>query len=193
MMLAAFILYLSPLSKADQVVMQNGDILNGVVLTMNTNSIVLQDANLGIVTLPRAKVSNIAFGAAAAQSKTASPSNLAIIGHPGTAQTDSTSSLASQLRGIRNQTNLVAEVQAQILGDSASPAAVDKFNELLDGLSTGKIDMNELRAEAQSAALQLQSFTNEMGPDASGEADGYLSILNNFLQETTPGNVSTNQ
>jgi hypothetical protein len=185
-------LCLGPLSKADQIVMQNGDILNGLVLTMSTNSVVLQDASLGIITLPRAKVSNIAFGAAAAQSTAASPANLVIIGHPGTVQTNSVSGLAAELRGIRSQTNLIEEVQAQILGASASPAAVDKFNELLDGLSTGKIDMNELRAEAQSATEQLQSFTNEMGPDSSEEAEGYLSILNSFLQESAPGNVSTN-
>ncbi|HXC36249.1 MAG TPA: hypothetical protein VNV43_10265, partial [Candidatus Acidoferrales bacterium] len=47
---------------ADQVTLQNGDVLNGKVLSMTTNALVLQDASLGTLTLPRAKVSNITFG-----------------------------------------------------------------------------------------------------------------------------------
>ena len=95
-------------------------------------------------------------------------------------------------RGIRDQSNLVQQVEAQVLGSSASPEAANKFNELLDGLSTGKIDMSELRAQAQSAASQLQEYKKEMGPDAGEEIDGYLAILNNFLQETGQSNTTTN-
>jgi hypothetical protein len=181
-------------SQADEVVMQNGDMLNGEVLSMSTNNLVLQDDNLGTVTLPRAKITTIVFGKVKPAAPWAPASlNNTIVMHPYNAsETNSVSALEAELRGIRDQTNLIQQVQAQILGSSASPEAVNKFNELLDGLSTGKIDMNELRAEAQSAAEQLESFTNEMGPDASGEAESYLSILNNFLQETATGNGSTN-
>jgi hypothetical protein len=174
--------------------MQNGDILNGEVLAMSTNSLVLEDDNLGTVTLTRTKISTIVFGKVKppAPWTPTSPNNI-VVTHPYNAtETNSVSDLQAELRGIRDQTNLIQQVQAQILGSSASPEAVNKFNELLDGLSTGKIDMNELRAEAQSAAEQLESFTNEMGPDTSGEAESYLSILNSFLLETAPGIASTN-
>jgi hypothetical protein len=77
------------------------------------------------------------------------------------------------------------------MGD-ASPAATAKFNELLDGLSTGKIDMNGLRAEAKKAVDQMQAFKKEMGSDAGDELDGYLSILEAFLRETAPANSTTN-
>src|SRR6516225_5615703 len=60
--LAAFFLLLAPASRADQIIMQNGDILNGKVLSMTTNTLLLQNDNLGTVTLPRAKVSNITLG-----------------------------------------------------------------------------------------------------------------------------------
>ena len=53
--------------RADQIVMQNGDTLYGKVLAMTTNTLVLQDENLGTVTLPRAKVSALVFGTAAAK------------------------------------------------------------------------------------------------------------------------------
>jgi hypothetical protein len=182
------------ISRADEVVMQNGDMLNGEVLAMSTNSLVLRDDNLGTITLPRAKITTIVFGKVkpAAPWTLAPANNIAAMPSYNAPETNSVSDLQAELRGIRNQTNLIQEVQGQILGSSASPEAVNKFNELLDGLSTGKIDMNELRAEAQSAAQQLESFTNEMGPDTSGEAQSYLAILNSFLRETAPGTGATN-
>ena len=182
------------MSRADEVVMQNGDMLNGEVLSMSTNSLVLQDDNLGTLTLPRAKITSVAFGKVNPPAPwVAAPANNIVVAHPyNQPETNAVSDLEAALRGIRGQTNLIQQVQAQVLGSSASPEAVNKFNELLDGLSTGKIDMNELRAQAQAAADQLESFTNEMGPDASGEAESYLAILNSFLRETSQGSGSTN-
>lgn len=182
------------MSRADEVVMLNGDMLNGEVLSMNTNNLVLQDDNLGTITLPRTKITSVVFGKVNPAARwAAAPANDIVVAHPyNTPGTNSVSDLQAELRGIRDQTNLIQQVQAQILGSSASPEAVNKFNELLDGLSTGKIDMNELRAEAQSAAQQLESFTNDMGPDAGEEAESYLAILNSFLRETSSGSGSTN-
>jgi hypothetical protein len=179
-------------SRADQVVMQNGDTLNGKVLSVTTNALVLQNDNLGDLTLPRSKVGNIIFGTGTAtgSSPMATTTN-SLVRQPVTSPTNSVSDLSAAFRGIRDQTNLIHQVQSKILG-SASPEATDKFNELLDGLSTGKIDLNDLRQQAQSAADQLHSLKKELGPGASDEVDSYLAILNNFLQETAPINVATN-
>jgi hypothetical protein len=192
--LAAIFLLVAPVSRADQIVMQNGDILNGKVLTMTTNTLVLQNENLGTVTLPRMKVSNITFGMVMMKvpAAVAPTANAIATPQPAGVATNSMSDLQAMLRGIRDQSNLVQQVEAQVLGSSASPEAVKKFNDLLDGLSTGKIDMNGLRAEAQSAASQLQEYKKEMGPEAGGEIDSYLTILNNFLQETGQANYATN-
>jgi hypothetical protein len=178
--------------RADQVVLQNGDTLSGKVLSVTTNALVLQNDNLGRLTLPRTKVTGIILGTgtAAGSLPAASPANIPIR-PPVASQTNSVSDLSISLRGIRDQTNLVQQVQSQILG-SASPDAINKYNELLDGLSTGKMGLNDLRQQAQSAADQLRSLKKDLGPDASGEADSYLAILDDFLQETTPVNVATN-
>ena len=178
-------------SRADQVVMQNGDILNGKVLTVSTNILVLQNDNLGTIALPRRKVANIVFGSIAAPLPALSVTNLSEMHQASVPQANTNSDLETGLRGIRNDTNLIQEVQAQILG-SSSPDAVNKFNELLDGLSTGKIDMNDLRAQAQSTADQLREYKKEMGPAETAEADAYLAILDSFLKETAPGNETTN-
>jgi hypothetical protein len=101
--------------------------------------VTLQNDNLGTVVLPHAKISAITFGTAVAKNATTS----ATIASPSFVP-DTNTDFASALRGLRDDTNLVQEVQSQILG-STSPEAVKKFNDLLDGLSTGQIDMNNLR------------------------------------------------
>ena len=171
--------------RADQVVMQNGDCYNGKVLSVTTNTLVFQNDILGTVNLPRARVTLIALGtnATANVARTvlpAIPSRASSV----TAQTNANSSLSATLRELGTQTNLAREVQAQFLS-TAGPEANDKFNQLLDGLISGAVTMDGLRAEAKSAADQLREFKQDLGDDA-GEVDVYLSILDNFLRETTP-------
>lgn len=184
---------------ADQITLRNGDVLNGKVLSLSTNALVLEDESLGTLTLPRVKVSNVTFGAVSAVLSPGAISSPGIVQAspvPGPnsmaaspSQANSTlSELQAMLREVRQNTNLIQQVEAQVLGTSASPEAVNKFNELLDGLSTGQIDLNGLRSEAQSAEKELQEYKNELGPDASEEMDAYLSILNNFLKETATTN-----
>ena len=175
-------LWTTSLLKADQVVMTNGDSYNGNVVSLTTNSVVLNNENLGKVTLARAKVATINFGpllAAAANTSTNRPAQPL-----SASSTNSVSDLSAMLRGIRQDTNLIRQVQSQVLG-SGSPEATAKFNEMLNGLSTGQMDMKNLRAEAQSTADELRAFKKDIGPDADTEVDGYLSILDNFLKETT--------
>jgi hypothetical protein len=170
-------------ASADQITLLNGDVLNGKVLAMTTNSLELQDDSLGRLTLSRAKVSNITFGAVVLL-----PATAPVLQNQASPQPNSFSDLQALSHEIREHSNLVQEVEAQVLGSSASPAAVNKFNDLIDELGSGQMDMNGLRSEAQSAADQLQEYKKEMGPDAGEEVNGYLSILNGFLRETSPTN-----
>lgn len=181
------------MASADQVTLTNGDVLNGKVLVVTTNVLTLQDGSLGTLTLPRARISNITFGTVATVAPPAATSltNTVQNSPKAAAQSLSTSALAAMAREVREHTNLVQEVEAQVFGSSASPEAVNKFNELLDELSSGQMDMNGLRAEAQSAANQLQEYKKEMGQDAGEEVDGYLAILNHFLSETSPTNSAS--
>ena len=63
---------------------------------------------------------------------------------------------------------------------------------MVDGLMNGKLTVNDLRAEAKSAADQLKGLKRDLGDDDSGALDGYLAILENFLRETRPGASATN-
>ena len=196
--LPAFLLvaWLSLPALADQIQMKNGDVLNGAVLSMYSNVLVLKNENLGTVNLQRAKIVAIHFGEAAGTNaaKNAAPVSAATniqARLPASPQPGAGADISVILRGIRADSNLVQQVQTQILGD-ASPEATAKFNELLDGLSTGKIDMNGLRAEARKAVDQMRAFKQEMGSDAGDELDGYVTILEAFLHETAPANSTTN-
>ena len=168
--------------RGDQVQMQNGDRYFGRVLSLNTNTLVLQSEVLGSVRLPRGKVAFITLG-------TATPTNAAgALGAPNNrpaAPTNAVLDLSASLRNLGANTNFVRQVQAQFLGD-AGPEANNKFNAMIGGLLSGRLTVNDIRVEAKSAADQLKELKRDLGEDAGGALDGYLAILENFLRETAP-------
>jgi hypothetical protein len=171
---------------ADQIVMRNGDTYHGTIVSMTTNVVVLKNENLGQMTLPHDRVAAIYPGATVA---VVTATNLPVPAPSAVSSAGAPADLTAMFRGIRTQTNLVQQVKAQMLGD-ASPEALNKFNELLDGLSAGKVDLNGLRAEAQHAADQLRSLRQELGPEAGEATAGYLAVLDAFLKESVPAGTS---
>jgi len=185
---AAVLLFALPLSlRADQIQMQNGDHYSGKVLSLDTNTLVLRSEVLGTVRLPREKVALVTFGAGAVTNaaRVASVTN----GRSGASVqlTNGTVDLSAALRQLGANTNFIRQVQAQFLAD-AGPEANDKFNEMVGGLLSGKLTMNDIRAEAKSAADQLKELKRDLGGDDGGALDGYLAILENFLRESAPPN-----
>lgn len=173
---------LSPLLLADQVQMQNGDQLFGRVVSMSGDTLTLHSEILGTVKLPRAKIASVSFGTnalppLASQVLTNRQALPAAIGTNGTTQ------LANTLKQLRTQSNLVSQVQAQFLA-GAGPEANAKFNELLNGLMNGQLNMGDLRSQAQNAAAQLRAAKKDLGGDAGWVLDSYLTILDNFINET---------
>jgi hypothetical protein len=174
-----------PTARADVVILQNGDRYHGKIVSVTTNSLAFQSEVLGTVNLPRDKVTRIILGSASA-------ANRAQGTQPAATQANPSTDLAAQLRQLGAQTNLLEQMQLQLLG-AAGPKASAKFNEMIDGLSSGTLNLADLRAEAKSAADQVRASQKDLGPDAAAELDGYLSILDSFLQETeTAGAAGTN-
>ncbi len=52
--------------------------------------------------------------------------------------------------------------------------------------------MDDIRAEAKSAADQLRALQRESGQDAGFAGNAYLAILDHFLEETAPPGAATN-
>ena len=171
---------------AEQIEMQNVDRYVGKVLSLNTDTVVLQNEVLGTVRLPRGKVAQITLGANAGTNpaRQASPAN-GPIGAAAVSRTNAAPDLPAGLRQIGAHTNLIRQVQAKFLGD-AGPEANQKFDELLSGLVSGKITVDDLRAQAKTAADQLRALKRDSGEDAGFATDTYLAILDHFLKETAP-------
>lgn len=168
----------------DQLQMQNGDRYTGKVLSVTPDSVVLQNDVLGKVTLPRNKVSLLTFdngtatnALAAAPVVAAAPAN-----SPNAATTNANLTVA--LRKLGANTNFIQQVRQQML--TGSPEAGAKYDELVSGLMTGQLNLADIRKEAKSSIDQINQLKRELGPDAADSLDGYLSILQNFVDETEP-------
>jgi hypothetical protein len=86
---------------------------------------------------------------------------------------------------------LIQQVQRQFLA-GAGPEANQKFNELLTGLVSGRITTDDLRGQAKAAADQMRAVRKELGDEAGGELDGYISILDNFVKEADSAEPNSN-
>lgn len=174
---------------ADEVQMRNGDRYVGKVLSLNGEVLVIQNDNVGTLRLPRAKVAMVSVG-----SGSVAPANplaaSARSNSPAISPRAATNSveLASTLRQSPGTSNLVEQVQAQYLA-GAGPEATAKFNELLGGYLSGRLTVNDIRAQARSAADQIRSVRKDLDEDTGGMVDGYLAILDRFLKETGSGNL----
>jgi uncharacterized protein len=186
-------LFLSAASlEADQVEMQNGDRYVGYVLSLNSNTVVLQSEVLGTQRLPRSKVAIITLGPSSVANSPAPPSSTNFLGHPLTATPGrATTNASPALAGMSISTNLIQQVQKQFLS-GAGPEATDKFNELLGGFMSGKISVEDIRAQAKSAADQLRALKREGGNEMGLMTDAYLAILDHFLKDTAPSGSTTN-
>lgn len=174
---------------ADQVEMKNGDRYVGSVLSMNAEVLVLKNDVLGTVKLPRGKVSQITMGPTTnSEANTQrSPTN-----EPLRAPQAVDTNAAFSLPQLKTNAASIQQVRDQFLND-ATPEAKAKFNELAGGLLTGKLSVADIRAEAKSAAEQLRALKADLGEDAGFAVDGYLAILDRFLNEgKSPVNSATN-
>jgi hypothetical protein len=185
----------APLLRADQLEMQNGDRYVGKVVSVSADTVVLESEVLGKISVPRTKVSNLAFGTNAAAPK--APSKAA----QASARTNlpTAASLSALARtnqnfaaAIRNQganTNAIRQIREQMLGDS--PEAAGKYDEMVNGLMSGKLSIDDIRREAKSSADQLRAFQRDLGGNLGDLLDAYLAVLDEFLKQTASEPTTT--
>lgn len=191
--LSAMLVAVSPgVACADQVQMLNGDKYVGTVTSLTAETLVLHSEVLGTVRLPRAKVAAVFFGVAAG---TNALGTRALLEEPSVGALRQTNPVlpqaSAELSQLTSHTNLLRQVQEHFLS-GAGPEANAKFNELINGLSTGTLSMKDLRAQAQAAADQVRAARKELGDEAGGSLDTYLAILDSFLKESAPAASPTN-
>jgi hypothetical protein len=186
--------------KPDSLELVNGDVYSGTLISVSASNLVFQSEIQGRVTLPREKVAQITIrepvaaksgappNAPAPRPVAASQFSLQFTNRAARATNAPASrgeAVVRQLRRDGANSKTVTQVREQILS-RAAPEAGDKFDELLGGLVSGKLSLDDLRAQAGSSIKNIQAARGEMGEETALMLDGYLTILQNFLNETEP-------
>jgi len=180
---------------ADQVEMQNGDRYFGRVLSVSADTVTLESEVLGKINVPRKKVASMAFGTnAAAPKAAANAAPISVPTKPPTAASPAVlagtnADLSAALRNLGANTNFIGQIRGQMLGGNAGAAS--NYDEMVNSLMSGKLNLDDLRREAKSSADQLRALKRDLGPDAGGSLDAYLDVLDNFLKETATEPTNT--
>jgi hypothetical protein len=170
---------------ADQLQMQNGDHYSGKVLSLTSNSIVFENDVLGKVTLPRDKVSSLTIGTNPATNTASAVPNFTTPTRRTANISATNTDVTAALRRLGANTNFIEQVRQQML-TGANPAASQKYDEMVSGLMTGKLNANDIRNEAKKGIEQIHQLKTELGPEADASLDSYLTILESFVNETEP-------
>jgi hypothetical protein len=165
--------------RADQLQMLNGDRYTGKILSMTSNSVVMESDVLGKLSLPRNKISLVMFGTATNAAPVVAHAPTLPAASPNTAATNA--DFAAALRNLGANTNFIQQVRQQMLtGD-----------ELVGGLMSGKMNLNDLRNQAKASIEQINQLKRELGPQADDSLDTYLTILQNFVNEAPSAPTAT--
>ncbi len=178
--LAALLVTSAVPARAEILQLINGDQYRGTVLGMNASNIVFQSEIQGRVTLPRNKVAHIILHEVVSKNSTNAP---LILSGPPAAQTQTVDPVSEQMRRQGVDPKIVDQVQQEIFG-KGSPAATAKYNELMGGLMSGRLGVQDIRAEAQKTINQVRAMKKDLGDDAGDMLDGYVSILEQFVAES---------
>ena len=178
---------------ADEVDMQNGDRYSGKVLSVSADTVVLQSEVLGKINVPRKRVASLTLGTTAAPNTATNIAPVSVSTNlpaaaPAAALANTNLDLSAAFRSLGANTNFIGQIRQQFL--AGNPAAASNYDDLVSGLLSGKVNMNDLRRQAKSSADQLRQLKHDLGPDAGDSLDAYLSVLDNFLKETADAPAS---
>lgn len=181
------LLIAAPGLRADELEMQNGDRYSGKVVSVSPDTVILNSEVLGKITVPRKQVVSLSFGTNAVVPKVADTltqpvsTNLPPLTAPSTPG-NTNMDLSAALRQLGANTNFVGQIRQQML--AGSPEAARKYDEMVNGLLSGQLNVGDVRRQAQAAAAQLRELKQQLGPEADDSLDGYLQMLDSFIKET---------
>ncbi len=160
--------------KGDLLEMTNGDRYAGKVISVSQTNLTFQSEVQGAVNVPRGKVARISFGESAVQ-----PPATAGAATPNL----KTNAPVSATPKLDFDSKSLKQTHEDLLA-TAGPEARRQFNDTVKGLMTGRISVDDIRAQARNAVKQIKSAKEESGEEVGDVLDGYLRILEHFLAET---------
>jgi hypothetical protein len=164
--LAAFAILILVHSRADTLNLINGDRFIGLVQLVNESEVQIKSEVVGLLKVPRDKVASIYFG-----------TNRPPIDLGFGAQSEQSIPLKEKI-----DPKAVDQVQKEFLG-TATPEANAMFTELVQGLSSGKLSISDIRKQAADSLKELRELQAEVGEDADNPLlSGYVGILEKFIR-----------
>jgi len=160
---------------ADELTTVSGEHLVGKAVSANDKTIVFWSPTLGKIALARSNVVTITMAPTIATS-TVTRTNLAAL-------TTTNKELAAVLQSLNAHPEQAENVTNDLLAQ-ARPEATAKFNQMLRGLLSGSMSMADLRNEARTVRDQATDLRKDLGDEAGGILDSYISILDKFLAQT---------
>lgn len=168
---AAFLALCHFAAQADTLNLINGDRFVGAVQLVNESEVQIKSDVVGLLKIPRDKVASIYFGT------NKPPIDLSFTRQP--------EPLKEKI-----DSKAVDQVQKEFLA-TATPEANAMFTDLVQGLSSGRISINDIRKQAADALKELRDLQGEIGEEADNPLlDGYVGILEKFIRA---GGATTNQ
>jgi monoamine oxidase len=157
---------------ADVVLCENGDRYTGRVILVTESEVRLVNEIQGRMVVPRDKVQQITFERIASPAATA----------PGL---EAPAAVDPSAPALPLDPSAVQQVQREILG-TANPEANQMFQEMIQGLASGKMNVGDIRLQAQDVLNQVREMQRELGDDdTAGLLNSYVSILENFVRAST--------
>jgi hypothetical protein len=150
-------------SRADIVNLINGDRFTGSIELVNTAEVHLKTESLGVIKLPRAKVVSIYFGT------NQPPARIASAGKDPSAT------------GLFDP-KAVEKVQDDFLA-TAGPEANAMFKDLIQGLASGKLNVEDIRNQARASLKELKELQTEVGDEDNALLSNYVGILEHFINQ----------
>jgi hypothetical protein len=157
----AFALSLLFSPRADVLNLANGDRFVGSIELVNTAEVHLKSETLGLVKIPRAKVASIYFG------------------------TNQPPALTKHSAEVAIDPKAIEKVQEDFLA-TAGPEANDMFKELVQGLASGKLNVEDIRNQARQSLDELKDLQADLGDEADNALiSSYVGILERFIAQGT--------
>lgn len=190
------LLSIASFARADAVRLSNGDVLNGELVRVDEQIVLLKSETLGELKLEREKVVSIHLGdapvslpaeAGRAKETAAPPADAALqqlLGRRVTAPGRGGDTPEDVLRRLREGGVGAAEMRQlrQQFPLLATPEAGGYFESMVGGLVGGTRDLSDLRRDSVRARDELQDLKEELG-EPGNALNGYLSILDTFITQ----------
>lgn len=176
---------------AEVVETANGERLIGKVVSLDTKKLQLESESFGLITIDRSNVATIWLigspktyrNATVSDDAKASPSEKLSTAFRNVQTSGEVLNLLRKSGGVDADTMSQLKKQFPML---ETPEVKLYFTDKVGGLMTGRLSVQDIRKDAVKAVDQINEIKKDLGPQAAGALDGYLSILENFIERSAP-------